>query len=515
MKALLWGVFVLGIALPAQALPDNTWVLAIGNNRGDADEIGLHYAEDDARAVVKVLRELGGVASDRIVMLAGEDAATVQRTLDALKARMGSAGALLVYYSGHSDATALHLGGTRLPLEALVQAVRAAPAKTRLLVLDACRSGGASRVKGVRASKSFELDFLQDAAVEGLAVITSSTAREASLESDRLRGSFFTHFLVGGMRGAADTNGDELLTLNEVYDYAYAETVRASGRTASLQHPTFAVDMKGKGAVVLTRLKAARQQLGRLTLDEQAVYLVQDAQDGRVMAEVKPTRKGAQIVLPARTYAVQRRDAAEYREYTVRLPAGRTIALADLPFRSVQYDRLVRRRGGEKRYVHGLQLLGGLRGEVLAGEGALPQIALGYSLDLPWFSTGIRVRGAQVDGTDGLQRTRREIGVGLLLERFTDLDWFSVSFGVLIEGFRFDQTFETTRQAPDVEGFGASFSGVFAVERAVAGGLSLRIEGGPTTTLMPRTQVEDGAPTEDTIAPTLTWSSQLGLIWRL
>ena len=97
----------------------------------------------------------GGVSSRRTVMLLGEDASTVRRALQEVNAAIraqagaGHSTALVVFYSGHADATALHLGGTELPLEELKTLVEGSPAGVRLLVLDACRSGAVTRVKGV------------------------------------------------------------------------------------------------------------------------------------------------------------------------------------------------------------------------------------------------------------------------------------------------------------------------------------------------------------------------------
>ena len=82
----------------------------------------------------------------------------------------------------------------------------------RLAVLDSCASGALTRVKG----GSFQAPFLVDDAnkVKGYAILTSSSADEAAQESDRLQASFFTHSLVSGLRGAADTTGDSRVTLN-------------------------------------------------------------------------------------------------------------------------------------------------------------------------------------------------------------------------------------------------------------------------------------------------------------
>jgi hypothetical protein len=120
---LLWLVLMVLAPFTARALPEHTWVVAIGHNDGAPNEVSLLYAEQDARSLSNVLREYGGVSSRRTLLLLGEDAASVRRALQdvnaAIRARAGEGHptALVVFYSGHADAASLHLGGTELPLE--------------------------------------------------------------------------------------------------------------------------------------------------------------------------------------------------------------------------------------------------------------------------------------------------------------------------------------------------------------------------------------------------------------
>ena len=51
--------------------------------------------------------------------------------------------------------------------------------------------------------------------MKGAVLITSSTAEEASVERDDLGGSLFSHFFISGLRGAADSNQDRKVTLQE------------------------------------------------------------------------------------------------------------------------------------------------------------------------------------------------------------------------------------------------------------------------------------------------------------
>ncbi|MCB9522427.1 MAG: caspase family protein [Myxococcales bacterium] len=516
-------LLVLPLLGVAHALPADTWVVAIGNNRGDADEVGLLYAEADARQVADVLRQLGGVPSDRITLVLGEQAPAVERRLAAIKAEVAAArqagrpSALVVYYSGHSDAQALHLDGTRLPLRGLVDTVEQAQAATRLVVLDACRSGGASRVKGVSATESFALDFVEPSAVEGLAVITSSTARESSLESDRLRGSFFTHYLVAGLRGAADADGDGRVTLSEAYDHAFHETVRASGRTTQLQHPTFAMDMKGKGAVVLTRPGEAHGGLGTLRLGEPALYVVADGADERLVAELNPARAGATVTLPAGRYRVQHRRPQEYLAYDLRLASGQTVDLAALPARATRYDRLVRKGGGDRAAVHGVGALLGVRGELLAGEGATPQAVLEYGLDTRWLTPTLRLRAARStvdDAATGAARTHTELGLGLTLQRYLDLSAFSLGVGVLAE-LGWHQHAFAAADVPDRTAWSGSFGALVAVERVLWGGLSLRLEAGPLATVLRTSRTEGGAEVEQGLDTVGNGWGAVGVRWRL
>jgi hypothetical protein len=524
-RAFLVGL-VLALLAPftARALPEHTWVVAIGHNDGAAHEVSLLYAEQDAQALVNVLREHGGISSRRTLQLLGEDAATVRRALQEVNASIraqageGHPTALVVFYSGHADATALHLGGTELPLEELKTLVEGSPAGVRLLILDACRSGTVTRVKGVKATESFHITLRNDVATEGLAIITSSSAGEASQESDRLRGSFFTHHLLNALRGAADHDDDGKVTMTEAYGYTYAQTLRSSGQTVVLQHPTYSWEVKGRGELVLSTPAEPGSRAGRLRLGEAALYLILEGrQGGPVVAEVTPQGQRRELSLPVGTYFVQQRKADEYREYQVALAAGTVVELATLPFETIRYDRLVRRRGGEKAYTHNLSLLGGLRGQMLAGEGPTPQLQLGYGLDFEWGSVGVRLRGMTVQGpgADGLlPRRHDELGMGLTLLRFVDLEPVSVAFGLFVEGVFHRQHFETERRSPDRQAWGAGFGGILLVERHLGGGVALRLEGGPVSGLFERAVVKGGEEINRELVTPLTWWGSGGIVWR-
>jgi hypothetical protein len=490
-----------------------TYVLAVGNNLGRADEVELRFARQDAQRFAGVLQRLGGVRAVDVVALNGATAEGFQQALAAISRRMQAEArpaeaALVVYYSGHADAVGLHLGDTTLPYQALRAQVTAAPAAVRVLVLDGCRSGGLTRVKGARAAAPFTLALDHKLAVEGLAVMTSSAAGEDSHESDRLGGAFFTHHLISALVGAGDHDGDGQVTLTEAYGYAYHHTLRASGRTATLQHPTYSYDLKGRGDFVMTRPRAATGS-AQLKLGAPVRHLIRaGGASGPLHAEVVPERAGATISLPPGPYFVQARHRDHYLEYALRLARGTAQDLRGTPNQRVAYARLVR-KGGATRASHGVLLLAGTRAPVLAGRGPELEATLGYTLALPWASLGLRGRHQQgQDTVGGRTIQQRSLGLGLTLERVLDLgSSLSVGVGLITEGIHETQQLPTETRT----GWALVFGALLSAEVPLWGPLNLRLEGGPVTHVFPLATVQNGVQTGTTRTSRISAQGALGL----
>ena len=131
--------------------------------------------------------------------------------------------------------------------------------------------------------------------MRGHAFLTSSSATEAAQESDRLQGSYFTHALVSGLRGAADASGDGKVTLNEAYQYAFDETLARTATTqGGAQHPTYDIQMAGSGDVVMTDLRETRAAIV-IGPELDGRFFVRDA-SGRLVAELgKPKGRTAEL----------------------------------------------------------------------------------------------------------------------------------------------------------------------------------------------------------------------------
>lgn len=497
------------------------WVIAFGNNVGLSDEVPLRYAERDALEVAAVLQRHGQVPASNAITLLGADLVAVKATFALTSERIRTSspeGLVVVFYSGHADARGLHLGASILPFGELEALVSAIPARLRILIVDACRSGGVTRVKGIKRGEDFTIQSEDMLTARGLAVITSSAAGEDSYESDRLRASFFSHHLVTGLRGAADANGDQQVSLDELYRYAHDQTLKSSGQTRELQHPTFRFDVRGRGAVILTRVGDDTQGAA-IVLPRPGTYLVlEEHANGPLTAEATATRPGARVMLPPRRYFIQERQTDHFLEYEVQLRAAERVDLAALPSRRVDYARLVR-KGGERSLSHALRVLGGVGSGHLEGQGLSPLVALGYALELRELSLGLRLRlnpptALGDPSPEGLVVEHTELGLGITAQRFFDARGVSFGVGLLVEGAWLAQRFSGGPVAePGRDALAAGFGLLATVQVPLGAGLQLELEGGPMALFYPVTRLSQGAPRGDETRTRITWQVAGGIGW--
>jgi hypothetical protein len=294
----------------------HTYALLVGSNPGGAGQIALRYAEDDARRMADVLEQVGKLSSAQVHVLLSPNPDAVRSALQsigealAVHRAQGEQAQLVFYYSGHARADAIELGGAELPLRELRQRILALPTTLTLIVLDACQSGAFSQVKGAQPRAAFSYNSVAHLHTSGVAVMASSSASELSQESEALGGSYFTHNLMVGLRGAGDRDRNGIVSLAEAYGYAYDRTLAETARTAvGQQHVSLETALTGQGEVPLTYPAQADAQL-ELPADLEADVLLEH--EGVVLAELHKVKGSAlRLALPAgKLAAVLRRDGA-------------------------------------------------------------------------------------------------------------------------------------------------------------------------------------------------------------
>jgi hypothetical protein len=447
-----------------------TYALVVGSNPGGEKQETLRYAERDAERVAALLEELGGYPRERIHLLLRPSPEELLRALDAVAAEVAADAArgerpvLFFYYSGHARASALNLGARELPLGDLRARLLDLPSQLTIVVLDACQSGAFSRIKGAEPTADFSFNSVSRLDAAGVAVMASSSGTELSQEAEHLGSSYFTHYLVVGLRGAGDANRDGRVSLDEAYRYAYQETLASTARTAvGRQHVTLETDLKGKGEIALTYPARADAQLD-LAADLAAELLIRTEPGGAVVAELhKSAGEPATLALPAGRYQILARRARELRECRLALARGARHALE---------------LGGcsPARLTDGTAKLGG---PAAAIRTAAPARVEAWAVEL---TTGIT---GGVD--DGYTRTLVDFGYGdqsflipvyslAVVRRLRD-DVQLVGELARLDAGDYLRANDTTEQefAWDVHGLGAALRGALPLRR---GGLVLFAEAG-------------------------------------
>ena len=293
---------------PADATALRRFALIASSNDGGPSRARLRFANSDAESVARVLGSLGGVRDADLILTRDTTRASLQQAFASLRDRIGREQRaqvrreVFVYFSGHSDEEGLLLGGERVSYRELRQWIDSAGAEVRIAILDSCASGALIRLKG----GVHRAPFLSDVSTQarGHAFLTASSADEAAQESDRVGAAFFTHFLLSGMRGAADANHDRRVTLNEAYQFAYSETLqRTETSRAGAQHPAYDIQLAGTGDVVMTDLRASAARLA-LPRDLAGRIYVRDGADRLVVELRKEPTYPVELGLEAGLYHV-------------------------------------------------------------------------------------------------------------------------------------------------------------------------------------------------------------------
>src|SRR6056297_2985322 len=316
--------------------------ILIGANDGGPKRETLRYAVSDALSLRKVFTTMGGIEIKDCLVQMNPDKGELLKALDQVERLAAATNStsqrveVIFYYSGHSDVEGLLLGGEHLLYKTLRSRLERIPAAVRIAILDSCFSGAFTRLKGGTKQMPFMTETGYD--MKGYAFLSSSSSNEASQESDRLQGSFFTHALVAGLRGAADHNEDEKVTLNELYQFAYNETLSRTEKTfAGPQHPNYSIQMSGTGDVVITQVRSGGAVLvlpefisGRVSIrDSQA----------RLVAEIRKERdRATNLALDPESYTILFEEKDILKQAQVDLGYGSEKQLSQSDFTVVEYE---------------------------------------------------------------------------------------------------------------------------------------------------------------------------------
>ena len=225
-------------------------VVGISKYKNLPQNAQLQYPDLDAESVYTVLisPEGGQFPAENVHKLI-DGQATLENIRHELETWLPSVthseDRVLIYFAGHgfvSNGTAYiaphdidlkNIAGTAYPMEALGKDIGSRiNGKWKVLVTDSCHSGAITP----EADRSTVNRTLLDLD-KSLFSITASRDREQSFESDKWGGGhgIFTYYVVKGLEGEADTNGDGIVSADELAEYVHTNVRDA---TNAAQNPT-------------------------------------------------------------------------------------------------------------------------------------------------------------------------------------------------------------------------------------------------------------------------------------
>jgi uncharacterized caspase-like protein len=239
------------------------WAVIIGISVYQDTRIpSLRYSAADAKALYEWLTspQGGRYSPTRVKLLLNENAKETYMR-EALFEWLGQAlmeDLVIIYFAGHGspqspdlaenlfllpyDARYDRVATTGFPMWDIETALRRfIRARKVIVIADACHAGGIGRSFDIawRSNRGIHVNPVSSGLEnlskigDGVCVISASGEKQLSRESQDWGGGHgvFTYFLLNGLKGEADYNKDEQVTLGELIPYL-SEQVRRSTRSA-------------------------------------------------------------------------------------------------------------------------------------------------------------------------------------------------------------------------------------------------------------------------------------------
>ncbi len=201
----------------------------------------LRFADRDARQVAAFLRSKpgGNVPASHIRLLTNGQAtqAKIKQALTLFQ-QAGTNDRVILYFSGHGMPDSFVPYDARpgdknklLTYRAIKAAFHDVKAVTKLCIADACLSGGITRQQ---TSRSTIAGPVSDGS--NVAMLLASRSTQNAVEDGRLAGGAFTYFLLRGLTGSGDLDGNRIVTIRELHQYIAPQIKK---RTQGRQTPVF------------------------------------------------------------------------------------------------------------------------------------------------------------------------------------------------------------------------------------------------------------------------------------
>lgn len=254
------------------------FTLAVGVSKHEKPSLSLDYADRDAEAIDAFYASAAGgavpperrkllrnqEATRRGILKGLQDVASLTQESDLLVVFLALHGVPdsgdRLYFLAH-DSDPNDLVGTGLPESELDYVLQRARVKRILVLVDACHAGGmgsagVAKKRDLVSSDTNRLIERLAASREGVALLAAARAAETSREDKQWGGGHgvFTHHVLQGLKGAADRDGDGIVSISELVDHVQRAVPES---TKNEQHPQVTGRFDNRLPVAVTKRSGA------------------------------------------------------------------------------------------------------------------------------------------------------------------------------------------------------------------------------------------------------------------
>jgi hypothetical protein len=228
------------------------YVLTIGVSKYAQPSWNLGFARADAEALAEFFTERSAKLFEPVsaTVLADENASrsNIEAAIASIGERARPEDVVLIYFAGHGiaidhtyymlpyemrDEVSLEADVRKFGLSdrALLDSLRKIRALKKVVILDACQSGGALDILGrAPAAERAALEMLVRA--EGLFIIAASTRQQEAIEVPELGHGILTYALLSGLGAIGDATLPAVITMHQLLSYVSQKVPELATRFA-------------------------------------------------------------------------------------------------------------------------------------------------------------------------------------------------------------------------------------------------------------------------------------------
>jgi hypothetical protein len=206
------------------------------------------FAAQDAKTMTEYLTKVMGYPEENVVTLLNDRAlkSDMEKYFEKwLSNNVEKGGTVFIYYSGHGapnpktgdayivpyDGDPSFIDQTGYSLKRLYESLGKLPTKEIVVALDSCFSGAGGRSVLAKGARPLVMNLESSSVPSQMVVFSAASGDQISSTYEEKGHGLFTYFMLKGIKGEGDTNGDGKIETGELFDYIKPQVERIARKT--------------------------------------------------------------------------------------------------------------------------------------------------------------------------------------------------------------------------------------------------------------------------------------------